>query len=269
MIKNNLVTPQIRVEKRKPQSGSLKLVDEIARMIETELITNSESFREYVKYHRERIAFDIDYTLEYIPSTSKILEVGTDPLLFTGCLSKLGYDFQGIDFAPERKRHISDKMGVNIIKCNIELDNLPFSNNSFDTIIFNEVFEHLRINLIFTLSEILRVLKPNGVLFLSTPNLRSVEGIINFLKYEKSYSCMGGDIYKEYKYAYDGGVMGHVREYTATEVCQFLKRIGFSIREVIYRGQYKRRSYRLITKLMPNLRPFMTIVATKPEEKIA
>lgn len=45
---------------------------------------------------------------------------------------------------------------------------LPFTNDSFDTIISFEVFEHV-FNLEYILLEISRVLKPNGHLLLSTP----------------------------------------------------------------------------------------------------
>ena len=42
--------------------------------------------------------------------------------------------------------------------------------------LFNEVFEHLRINLVFTMTEVHRVLEPNGVLMLSTSNPTSWKG---------------------------------------------------------------------------------------------
>lgn len=52
---------------------------------------------------------------------------------------------------------------------NANAQNLPFSNSSFPAVISFETYEHLRRPEIF-LSEVSRVLTPNGTLILSTPN---------------------------------------------------------------------------------------------------
>lgn len=54
---------------------------------------------------------------------------------------------------------------------------LPFSNHSFDLIIIQDVIEHLTDTSIFY-SEVKRVLKSNGVIYLSTPNKLSVFNFI-------------------------------------------------------------------------------------------
>ncbi|MBE0538727.1 MAG: class I SAM-dependent methyltransferase [Ignavibacterium sp.] len=55
---------------------------------------------------------------------------------------------------------------------------LPFTNNSFDLIIIQDVIEHLtELNDFYT--EVKRVLKTNGVIYLSTPNKLSVFNLIS------------------------------------------------------------------------------------------
>ena len=125
------------------------------------------------------------------------------------------------------------------------------------------MFEHLRINPIHTLSEILRVLKPNGTLTLSTPNLRSLGGIRNFLVRGKAFSC-ADNIYAEYEKLGQLGHMGHVREYTPTEVIEFLERVGFEVTAIKFRGRYAKRSTRTVTRLIPSLSPFVSYMARKP-----
>ena len=134
---------------------------------------------------------------------------------------------------------------------------------SFDAVIFNELFEHLRVNPVFTLSEVLRIMKPNGILTLSTPNLRSLDGIRNFLFHDRAYSCASG-IYLEYMKLQTIGHMGHVREYTRTEVIEFLQSIGFELTAIIYRGEYENRLKRALIGVMPRLSPFVTYIARKP-----
>ena len=151
----------------------------------------------YLTHHQERIALDLDIVDNTNSSKARILEFGSIPLLLTLALKKSGYNVTGLDIAPERYSKIISELELDILKCNIETDKLPITDNSFDIVLFNELFEHLRINPIFTLEEVFRVLKPGGILFLSTPNLRSISGILNFLLRNKSYSCCD-DIYSEY-----------------------------------------------------------------------
>ena len=53
------------------------------------------------------------------------------------------------------------------VTCDINTK-LPFNNNSFDTIILSDVLEHV-IDIRYTLSEVKRLLRPNGVVILNTP----------------------------------------------------------------------------------------------------
>jgi SAM-dependent methyltransferase len=158
------------------------------------------------------------------------------------------------------------KFKVNTIDCDLDVDRVPADDSSFDCVIMNEVFEHLRINLIASMREVLRILRPNGLLLLSTPNLRSVQGINNLLRKQEAYSSMGG-IFNNYSYLEKLGVMGHVREYTSKEVMDFLKQIGFEIEGVIYRGRYSGswlwELSQQFTRVRPEFKPYFSIVARK------
>ncbi len=56
--------------------------------------------------------------------------------------------------------------------------------------------------------------------------------------------------------------MGHVREYTVTEVSEFLTRIGFEVRQVVYRGGHGSGLVGLAERVTPSMRPFFTLVAS-------
>ena len=257
-----------RAEKLYPSTRSLKSIDEVIEAIKLNNPSDLNSFVKYAQSHRERLAFDADYVLEYIPKKHTIMEVGSSPPLLTGVLQKLGYSVIGIDLAPELFQDAIDHLKLTVKKCNVETETLPFPDNSLDAILFNEVFEHLRIDLIFTMQEMLRVLKPGGQIFISTPNLKSLRGIINFNIRDKAYAC-GVSIYKEYRKLQKYGHMGHVREYTPSEVCDFLEEIGFNVRGFIYRGgsladnKIKQMSKQIFYGIFPQLRPFFSVVAVK------
>ena len=242
-----------------PQSSNtIKTVEALLTPENSELAAWHQN---YILGHKNRIALDLDITQNHVPENARILEFGSIPLLLTKSLQLSNYDVTGVDIAPERYTNVLSRLGVDVIKCNIEVERLPFADNSFDAAIFNELFEHLRINPIFTLTEVLRILKPGGVLMLSTPNLRSIVGIKNFLFKNKAYSC-SAKIYKEYKKLETLGHMGHVREYTTLEVSSFLRSVGFDVEKVIYRGRYFGYK-RMLLKLAPQLSPFVSYIAKK------
>ena len=246
-----------------PTAESMQLIEDCARTLSPEEQKLAEWHRAYVANHRVRIAFDLDIVRDNVSTKSSIFELGSVPLLLTTALSKSGYAVTGCDLAPERYDSTIRSTGINVVKCDIEAERLPFPNDSFDAVVFNELFEHLRINPIFTLSEVLRVMKPRATLMLSTPNLRSWGGIKNFVVHNRAYSCTG-NIYAQYEKLESLGHMGHVREYTTREVVEFLQRLGFAIAKIIFRGSYPDTGARLLTRSIPSLSPFVSYVATKP-----
>ena len=177
----------------------------------------------------------------------------------------MGYDVRAVDIAPERFEQSIARLKLDVKKCDLETESVPFADGTFDAVVFNELFEHLRIDPIATLREVHRVLKPEGVLLLSTPNLRSLRGIRNLVFRNQGHAVSAG-VYRQYEKLETLGHMGHVREYTTREVSDFLSRIGFRIDKVIYRGGHGRGLVGVAERLAPSLRPFFALIATKERE---
>lgn len=252
----------IAFESDKPSSESLQCIHKAASMLAPDAEHLCDWHTNYARNHGTRLAFDLDVLKDRVQTGSNVLELGSIPLVFTLAAAFSGYVITGCDINPARYAGAILKNKLTVAKCNIETDPLPFKNDSFDAIVFNELFEHLRINPIFTLRETLRVLRPGGVLMLSSPNLRSVNGLINFLLWNRAHSCFA-DPYSEYQKLETLGHMGHVREYTTTEVTEFLEKIGFAITRLVYRGTYPTAGRRLLARVAPKLRPFVSYIATK------
>jgi len=254
---------KIEKEPRRPSTEMIRIVQISNKSVKPEVPNLLPWHESYVLNHSKRIAYDLQIIRDVVPLGSRVLEIGCVPLLLTSALPKLGYDVTGIDIAPERYCSSLLKLGLHVIKCDIENEILPLESDSFDAVICFEVFEHLRINLKFTMSELARVLKQNGTLLLSSPNLRSLAGIKNFLFRNRAYSCVG-DIYEEYDKLDNIGHMGHIREYTTTEIVTFLGKTGLKVTKLIYRENYGGFSGQ-IASLVPSLRPFVTYVSQKYE----
>lgn len=219
---------------------------------------------QFLESHHRRISFDIDYLLRHSDSDSIVVDIGSAPPLFLLSAQKLGFSMSGIDIMPDRFNRCIEMENLKVFQCDIEREPLPFDDAAVDVVVINEVFEHLRINLVYTFSEILRVLRSNGYLILSTPNLKSLNGMLNYVFHNKAYSC-AAEPFDSYMQLDKIGHMGHVREYTYTEVCEFLNKVGFISEHVIFRGRYKlgKRWKSQLAKIFPSLSPFMSIIAKK------
>jgi len=178
----------------------------------------------YFDQHRRRY----ECTLELVDRTigrGDMLEIGAAPLHFTALLKEAGYNVIAIDLDPTRDAEVAAAFGLDVRRCDVERERLPFADGRFAGVTFMEIFEHLRIDPLFALAEVNRILQPGGTLVLTTPNLYAAQNIARF--------ALGrgiNDGFAEFAKLRLLGHMGHIREYTRTELRRFLEDSGFAIR---------------------------------------
>ncbi len=98
----------------------------------------------------------------------KVLDVGAGRGEFADMLAKQGYEVSCVDGV--RKFYLElARRGYEAANVDLEEEQLPFSDNSFDLVVSLEVIEHLW-NTNYYLKELWRVLKPHGRVILTTPN---------------------------------------------------------------------------------------------------
>jgi SAM-dependent methyltransferase len=103
----------------------------------------------------------------------------------------------------------------------LEKEKAPYPDDSFDGAILMEVLEHFKVDPMFALSELNRVLKTGGFLLLTTPNLASWVSLHNLINYETPY------IYGLFERRPDPD--RHNREYTVLEVGKLAEAAGFRV----------------------------------------
>ena len=102
---------------------------------------------------------------------------------------------------------------------NVEEEPFPFETDSFAVVLFCEIIEHLLMNPLATLREIHRVLRPGGLLVVTTPNVARIDNVMAMVH--------GVNIYDPYS---GFGPYGrHNREYTRHELHRILEFAGYTV----------------------------------------
>jgi SAM-dependent methyltransferase len=83
-----------------------------------------------------------------------------------------GWDVYGVEMGPAAVARARDRVGDRIHTGTLE--SAPFAEESFDVILFSHSLEHL-FSLADTLAHARRLLKPEGMIVVTVPNVGSVE----------------------------------------------------------------------------------------------
>ena len=126
------------------------------------------------------------------------------------------------------------------ILCDLNYDSIPLENKSFDVVVAGEVLEHL-INPYRIVREFYRILKPNGIIIISVPNISSLVSRIRGLFGKLPTSCcLPSDENKLGK---------HINDFNIDILKDVLKKLNFKIEEITSNGLIT--NSRLITKNIP------------------
>jgi len=118
--------------------------------------------------------------IETYRSGGKLLDVGCGPGVFLSLAKERGWDVTGVDVSPFAVSYASGSLGHNAIAG--ELEEVGFPEKYFDVVTLWDVIEHLPAP-IRTLREVHRVLKDDGLVFVDTPNERSLLKVLSRATY--------------------------------------------------------------------------------------
>lgn len=219
----------------------------------------------------DRLQSDVDYLLaRHHPE--RILNVGGAPYIFEHLMRQARPQIEiiSLDLSPERFPHVEDQLGVQVRKLDIESASTAdiTALGRFDCIVFTEIFEHLRIDLLGTMRRLRDLLTDDGVLYLSTPNGLGLHGLKRLF-----LGRTGPPVVDEWSKLSRLGHMGHVREYSMREVREVLIATGYRIDHAAYRmdtkalGSLKARARNaalsLLFRLAPGSAGKMVVVARR------
>ena len=173
--------------------------------------------RKYFEEHLKRYQDTVQLLPEPAEGNARLLDIGIFPGHISSLAADKGYAVHGIsndEITPAFSSRFK-KASFEIRQIDIEKEPIPYGRDYFDVVLFCEVIEHLYRDPFAVLLEIFRVLKPGGILLLSTPNLASWENIYELI-HERSYltplHCPLHELFPE------NPNLHHVREYTMKEL---------------------------------------------------
>lgn len=201
---------------------------------------------------------------------AKLLDLGCDDGVWTMKLAKKikTKDVSGYEIIEEAVNK-AKKRGVKVKRGDLN-KKLEYPNNSFDVIHANQVIEHLNNTDLF-LSEIYRILKPNGYAIISTENLSSWHNIFALLIGYMPFSLTnissktgavgnplaphsGGEFWNETSWE-------HQRIFTISGLKHLSALHGFEFESVLASGYYPFGN--LFSKIDPSHSAFITLKIRK------
>lgn len=181
----------------------------------------------YAERGSDRYAF-VQALLESLaPPPRDLIELGAAPGVQSVLLANAGYHVTALDLgAAEWSAEPAGAMGrmlatvdAELVVWDLERTPFPLPDASFDVAVMTEVLEHLREYPARTLAEVRRILRPGGLLVLTTPNAAYLR--------KRMTLVFGGSVYTPLlDWLFGDTHARHAREYTRAELEQLLEHVG-------------------------------------------
>jgi SAM-dependent methyltransferase len=187
--------------------------------------------RAYVESHLSRLQRTLAITPQAAPG-DRVLEMGAYLQITPALKTRLGYsEVRGCYYGAAGSRNhrtVTSELGETF-ECEIDLfdaekDCFPYADAHFATVLCCELLEHLSADPMHMMCEINRILKPDGCLVLTTPNVASLRALAGILQ------GFHPQLFSAYIQPKNGVVDArHAREYTPAEIRQLLENTGFEV----------------------------------------
>lgn len=198
-----------------------------------------EPFSEQYKIDFKRFLFSLNLLVsEQTIKGKKILDIGGGIGIMAIALKNLGAQVTIADkfiFPDELKncytisnfdklKNIWDENSIEVIRVDVVKDKLSFNDNYFDIVTCDATIEHLDISPKILFEEVRRILKDNGLFFITTPNLADLLRRLRFFLLGRSPHWDLRDFFES-----GSNFRGHRREFTSGEVLKMLEWSSFSV----------------------------------------
>ena len=229
------------------QSHRTEPLPDIDRHVQRLFDSTDRDCREWIAYVRGqanvlRILHDFHSITRLCPSTSSIVDVGCVPPLLLSLLSDAGYtSLSALDPAADIFRGFFEDHDIQWASMGLDQPVPQHLRQSADLVCFCEVLEHLPGDLVPLIEKVCSIVKPGGLLFVTTPNLRSISGLYSLLCKHSGLASKPNETVRQ-QYARINTTLnyfGHLREYTTREAITLFESFDMKHEETIATPPYK------------------------------
>ncbi len=220
------------------------------KKLEKKLYTNTimiENDISYFKYHYNRYERFYKFLENHFKENSKninVLDIGSHYLHISSLLSIMEFnvysldvsEFWNLNFVKNRSQKFNLKP---IVENDLsKLESMKKIENKYDLIVFSEILEHITFNPINFWKTVHRIIKPGGLIYISTPNAFS---LVNFFRkfknmiFLKSIGIPVDQIMSNVTYGH------HWKEYSISEIRSYFKYLSDDFDVLI--NSYSYRTY--------------------------
>ncbi len=173
-----------------------------------------------------RVLDSLEQRISHSSKKIKVLEIGSHYLHTSILLANRSFEvgamdveeFWQLDFVKER----AGKFALNSIVENdiSRLKSFKDIHDKYDLIVFTEILEHITFNPIPFWKLIYQILKPGGLIYISTPNAFALPSYVRAIKNSIALKSIGitvDDIFSKVTYGH------HWKEYSAKEINRYFK----------------------------------------------
>jgi 2-polyprenyl-3-methyl-5-hydroxy-6-metoxy-1,4-benzoquinol methylase len=208
----------------------------LERMIAGPMAGAAERDRDYVrrwildlKELTQYIEVILNRRQQYQGNDFRALDVGTSLGILPLTLKSMGVNASACDH-PRQGGYGPwiEKEGVPYAPFDLMDGDLPYASESFDVITFKQVIEHLPFSAKPALRSFHRVLRPGGLLLLSTPNIARLSSVLRLFLRRSVHPPLEEFFNADYPFT------GHYREYTLDELKRMVVWSGFEVARTQY-----------------------------------
>ena len=152
---------------------------------------------------------------KFFQKPGKILDVGCSTGTFLSMAEIDGWKTFGVDINERAVKFAREKYGLNI-KIG-DLETLNFPEGYFDVVTFFDTIEHLP-DPVLALMEVKRILKPKGLILITTPNIDGLFPKLTYLLFAKTIGAWEHPT-----------PPGHLYQFSKQTIAKILKKIGLQI----------------------------------------
>ena len=204
----------------------IKAVEETKSLV---FQTGSSGEKQYFEFHEKRFLKMASSVCNSIEAGKSVLDIGSHYLHSSIILSKLGYAVTPMDVEEFWQLSVVNKRAKEFdfqpVICN-DLENLNtdvFGKQKFDLVLFTEILEHITFNPLSFWQKIYGLVSDQSIIYLSTPNVFSLLGILRAFKNLISFKSIGisvDDIFGKVTYGH------HWKEYSSNEVKSYFHQMS-------------------------------------------